>query len=127
MKGAGKYATKFETGQYGKLYIVSGSHARGRTFHIYILPKGEAAIPNGPNNPPLNKDAVEVYGIIGGQPGWTEIYGWLHEGKWQEDFAGLLKQKDEEIEVAILESRIEAEKRQEQEKSRIAGLLAKEA
>lgn len=89
MEGANEYAKLFTTGQYGRLYLVSGSHARGKTFHIYVLPKGEDAIPNGPNGP-QNKDAVEVYGIVGGQPGWTEKYGWLHEGRWIADFDALV-------------------------------------
>ena len=89
MRGAREYANMFKTGQYGRLYIVSGSHARGKTFHIFVLPAGETAIGNGPNNASLNKDAVEVYGIISGQPGWTENYGWIHEGRWIDDFSNL--------------------------------------
>jgi hypothetical protein len=85
-----KYAELFETGQYGRFYIVSGMHARGRTFHIYILPEGEGGIYNGKENGPLNADAVEVYGVTGGQPGWSETYGWLHRGKWEQDFAELV-------------------------------------
>lgn len=90
MQGAREYANLFKTGQYGRFYIVSDSHARGETFHIQILPEGEKAINNGHNNPCLNSNAVEVYGITGGQPGWTETYGWLHEGKWQDDFYSLI-------------------------------------
>jgi len=93
MKGACEYAGLFKTGQYGRLCIVSGFHARGKTFRIFILPKGEDAIFNGPNNPPLNTDAIEVYGVISGQPGWSEEYGWLHLGKWADDFEVLLQEK----------------------------------
>ena len=93
MKGAREYANLFETGQVGRLYLVSGEHARGKTFHIQVLPEGEQAIPNGCNNLCLNTDAIEVYGIIGGQTGWTETYGWLHKGKWQEDFLTLVVKK----------------------------------
>ena len=85
MKGA-EYADLFKTGQYGRFYITSSSHARGKTFEIQILPKGELAIPNGNTNPCLNDNAVKVYGMISGHLGWTEVYGWIHEGKWQEDF-----------------------------------------
>ena len=92
MKGAREYANLFETGQYGRLYIVSHYHARGKTFRIYVLPEGELAIPNGPG-PCLNSDAVEVYGIINGYSGWTESYGWIHEGKWQDDFNLLVSQQ----------------------------------
>ncbi|MCE5224880.1 MAG: hypothetical protein LLG05_03380 [Porphyromonadaceae bacterium] len=96
MEGAREYSELFKTGQYGRLYITSGRHARGRTFHIQVLPKYEKARPNGDTNMCLNSDAVEVYGIIGGQPGWTEFYGWKHEGPWQYDFEQMvLKRKDE--------------------------------
>ena len=84
MNGAREYAELFKTGEYGKLYIKSDYHARGRTFHIYV---GEE-----------NK-RVEVYGITGGQPGWTETYGWLHEGAWQNDFETLLQTRRLEVEV----------------------------
>lgn len=98
MRGAREYANMFKTGQYGRLYIVSGSHARGRTFHIFVLPAGETAISNGPNNAPLNKEAVEVYGIISGQHGWTENYGWIHEGRWIDDFSNLCAVRKCELE-----------------------------
>ncbi len=87
MRGAKDYCRIFKRSeQVGKLYIVIREHARGNTFRIYILPKGETVIPNGPSNPPLNKNRLEVYGITSGQPGWDEVYGWLYEGKWQADF-----------------------------------------
>lgn len=97
MKGAREYAKLFKTGQYGKLYITVGRHARGHFFHIQILPEGEDAIPNGESNPCINDNAVEVYGIIGGQPGWIEQYGWLHEGKWQQNFNELVEKRKIEI------------------------------
>ena len=89
MQGAREFSDLFETGQHGRLYMVSSQHARGRTFRIYVLPEGEEAIANGRHNPPLNENAVEVYGICGGHPGWTEWYGWKHEGPWQDDFTAL--------------------------------------
>lgn len=122
MQGAREYARMFKTGQYGRLYITSGSHARGYTFRIQILPEGITAIGNGPNQC-INKEAVEVYGIRGGQPGWTEYYGWLHEGKWQQDFENLVAAKKAELE----EAEKEAERRQvllkEEERSRQQRLL----
>ncbi len=98
MQGAKQYAGLFKTGQYGRLYITSGSHARGTTFRIQLLPEGEKAIPNGSNNTCLNKDAVEVYGILGGNSGWTEYYGWIHKGKWCEDFENMVIEREIEIE-----------------------------
>lgn len=95
MKGAREYSELFHTGQIGRLYIVSGHHARGNTFHIYVLPEGEAAIRNGPNNACINSSAVEVYGVICGQPGWTEEYGWLHRGPWVDDFYKIAKERSD--------------------------------
>jgi hypothetical protein len=118
MIGAREYADLFTTGQYNRLYISSHYHARGKTFRIYVLPEGEAAIPNGPNGP-LNKDAVEVYGITGGHHGWTETYGWLHQGKWVDDFNLLVTQKtfekNEKLSLRTLEIR-EAEQEKEAQK-----------
>jgi hypothetical protein len=100
MKGAREYAALFPGNtQVGRLALISGSHARGSTFHIYVLPEGEAMSDSGPGNPPRNKDAVEVYGIVGGQPGWTESYGWLHKGPWQEDFARIVAERKEHLEL----------------------------
>lgn len=99
MKGATEYARMFRTGQHGKLFLVSGSHARGETFHIWILPTDEEI----KGMPWMVKNAVEVYGITGGQPGWTETYGWLHKGKWQEDFYALVAARMVEIEQAKAE------------------------
>lgn len=95
MNGAREYADIFRSGQHGKLFLASGSHARGRTFHIWVLPDGVKT-----DNPWFEPRAVEVYGVTSGQPGWTETYGWLHEGPWQEDFFALVEKRREEIAVA---------------------------
>lgn len=123
MRGAREYTQLFPTGQYGRFYLTSGSHARGSTFHIQILPEGETAIPNGPNNLCLNKEAVEVYGITGGQPGWTETYGWLHNGKWVEDFEQLVQQRKTQIEDQWLKHLASAMAKEEAEKQRVKVLL----
>ena len=72
MIGANQYARIFGNERCGKLRFASGSHARGPTFHVY------ATVADGKE--------IEVYGLTGGQAGWNETYGWLHKGKWQEDF-----------------------------------------
>ena len=87
MNGADEYNILFkETHQKGRLFFVVSSHARGRTFRVFVLPEGEAAIENGSSNAPLNSNSVEVFGQIGGHSGWTDFYGWIHKGKWQDDF-----------------------------------------
>lgn len=93
MKGADEYAALFTTGQYGRLWITSGRHARGATFRIYVLPANVEAKSNGPNNPPICDNYVEVYGITGGQPGHTETYGWLRDGPWIADFESLVQNR----------------------------------
>ncbi len=124
MKGAREFAGLFVTGQYGKLYIVSGEHARGRTFHIQVLPEGEKAVGNGLCNTCLNKDAVEVYGIVAGNPGWTEEYGWLHDGPWQNDFATLCAntQEKQSTEYRMSEEAKEVSRKLEEE--RVQSLLS---
>jgi hypothetical protein len=119
MKGATDYARLFrKTHQYEKLYFVVSSHARGDTFRVFILPEGEDAIANGSSNAPLNSEAVEVYGVVSGNPGWTEAYGWLHCGAWQCDFAkyerhlkGLREREAASRKAKILNSKQEEEKR----------------
>lgn len=123
MQGANEYATIFSTGQYGRLYLSSHYHARGKTFHIYVLPEGEAALPNGPNRP-LNNDAVEVYGITGGRPGWTEAYGWLYRGKWEQDFAALVETRRAEIAAGVARREQEKADAEAAERQRKADLLA---
>lgn len=124
MKGADKYCTLFkETQQINRLYLVVAEHARGKTFHIFVLPKDEKAIPNGSMNAPLNKDAVEVYGVVAGNPGWTESYGWLHNGSWQDDFKNLVNKRIEVVIEANETVKDLAEKNKEQEAIRIRTLL----
>ena len=124
MKGADEYCRLFNKAeQRGRLYLLPHYHARGKTFHIYVLPNGEAVVPNGGFNPPLNKDAVEVYGIVGGQPGWTEVYGWLHEGPWQEDFKTMCYNRERELRLQEKQREVAREKRKEAEAERTAELL----
>jgi hypothetical protein len=124
MNGAREYAELFATSQHGRLYIVSGYHARGKTFRIFVLPEGVKAEPNGPHNAPLNEDAVEVYGVVGGDLGWTESYGWLHKGKWQQDFEKLVAQRKEEIADALQELGRKEADRKAKEEDRKQALLA---
>lgn len=83
MKGADEYARLFDKEQVGRLYALAGSHARGLTFHLYVLEDGYN-VERG-MYPDKNR-SVEVFGVTGGNPGWTETYGWLKDGPWQDDF-----------------------------------------
>lgn len=113
MKGARKYAELFETGRYGKLYLISGRHARGRTFSILVLPKNEPIC----CPPQATPNAVEVFGVINGQIGRDETYGWIHHGKWEQDFAALVSDRiDELAHQAQRVARIEISERERIEK-----------
>ncbi len=122
MKGAREYYGLFETGQYGKLYISTDSHARGKTFHIWIVPEGESFEPK--YGRPFNPNAVEVYGITGGQPGWTETYGWLHTGPWCDDFAKLVEDRKAELQKKELKARKAADHKANQETKRVNEILS---
>lgn len=123
MMGANRFARLFESGQYGRLYISSGRHARGRTFRIWVLPEGATTTEKTDWNKPNVEDAVEVYGIVSGQPGWTETYGWLHNGPWVDDFAALVELREREA-AAYEEHKREAVARKEaEEAARTAKLL----
>lgn len=120
MQGAREYATIFSSGQHGRLYLVRGEHARGKTFHIWVLPSAEPVA----GMPWSVKDAVEVYGITGGQPGWTETYGWLHRGKWEQDFAAMVETRRAEIAAGIARREQEKADAEAAERQRKASLLA---
>ena len=124
MRGAREYAELFQTGKYGKLYLISGSHARGKTFNIFVLPKmtKEEPFPKGVSIYQY-PDKVEVYGIISGEPGWTEEYGWLKEGPWCDDFQELVKRKQEELLNEKREQRFREEKIARQRKERLEHLI----
>lgn len=120
MQGAREYAAMFSNGQHGRLYVICGEHARGKTFHIWILP-ADVAISGMPWSV---KDAVEVYGITGGQPGWTETYGWLHRGKWEQDFYALVETRRAEIAAGVARREQEKADAEAAERQRKTALLA---
>ena len=91
MKGADEYYDLFPTGQRGRLYMLRGRHNKGKTFRIFVLPLDEEAENRHFLNSPTNSDAVEVYGVISGELGWTESYGWIYGGPWQKDFEKMVK------------------------------------
>lgn len=122
MNGAREYAELFRnTQQHGKLYLSVGEHARGKTFHIYVLPSEEKVLGLRLDIP----NAVEVYGIVSGNPGWTEGYGWLHRGPWEKDFEALVVVKREEVETQNLliasQKAVRAANIAEREKQLLAG------
>jgi hypothetical protein len=120
MQGAREYATMFRSGQHGRLYLTSGKHARGKEFHIWVLPNDEKVA----CMPWTVSGAVEVYGITGGQPGWTETYGWLHRGKWEQDFAALVEARRAEIAAGVARREQEKTDTEAAERQRKASLLS---
>lgn len=114
MQGAREYVDVFEMGlsQFGKLAVLLGSHGRGLTLRVFVLKDG-SSIEN------IHRaEAVEVYGVVSGQIGWTERYGWKHDGPWKEDFERIVfelrekaKKKEKERELqALAKKKAEAAK-----------------
>jgi hypothetical protein len=104
MKGAKEFAELFPSGQYGKLRIVSGEHARGKTFGIYI---GSC-----------NENEVEVYGMVSGHPGWTETYGWIYKGPWVCDFESECAKRREILKLKAEKNFTEVQKMEQAEQER---------
>jgi hypothetical protein len=61
--------------KYKNIVFILSTHARGKCFKIWIYE-------NENIQDTLRDSHLEVYGVTGGNPGWTETYGWLHEGSW---------------------------------------------
>jgi len=110
MRGAREFCRYFKSGQYGRLYIVKGYHARGSTFGIWVLEKGYDIGTGNGGYPDINR-SVKVYGVVSGQIGWTEAYGWLEDGPWKEDFYKLLDEKKEQYKARKEKTRIENDKK----------------
>lgn len=122
MKSANEYYQLFSNGQDGCFYIDSGRHARGCWFNIYLLPKGFK--PTRLGDVRSHPGVVEVYGVLGGQPGWDEWYGWLHHGPWVDDFERLADEKLEQLAATKRAVDAVAVLREEAEKERVQRLLA---
>lgn len=121
MKGAYEYCEVFKKPeQFGKLYLYPGSHARGDTFDIWLLPTDDECT----TKPWLIPDSIEVYGRVGGQLGWTEVYGWIHRGKWQDDFENILESRKETLEKKKSERKLSNAKKKKAEEDRVKNLLA---
>lgn len=110
MQGAGNYAipiySTYEQLGLEKLYDKSthscifyanhvvfdfDEHARGRTLDIYLVEDENVLRENGL----FYCDSVKVYGMVSGQPGWTDKYGWIIEGNWCEYINGILEKSIE--------------------------------
>lgn len=121
MNGAREYAKLFPgTNQRGRLLLVAGAHARGLTFHIYVLPEGFDFHTHGKTS----YDRVEVYGIIGGNPGWTETYGWLRQGPWKQDFEKIVDEQKERNKAREEQEAADKQEVENARQSRINQLLS---
>jgi len=93
-RSSASYVMLFETGQYGRYYVVSGKEAN--LFRIHLLPEGvEVKKDLFPEVCP-HKDAVLVYGEIR-RGSCFSLEGWLHEGPWVEDFEKFADEQEAKI------------------------------
>ncbi len=114
----------FPTGQYGRFYVVSNLDDRDTPFRVQVLPAGEAALPNGKPNLCLNSDAVLVYGLLPTEDRHKNS-GWLHQGKWIEDFMEMAFAKKAEIDARKEAETAAKNERELAAKNRIQELLAR--
>lgn len=68
--------------KHGKVIFRTSTHARGKNFHIFLVD---------------GNTQLEVYGVTGGNRGWTETYGWLKKGTWVKPILEYLRNLDKEI------------------------------
>lgn len=103
-KSVGKLRLERDSGSYrnlGNMVFQFSEHARGKEFHIYIVKSLDDVKMNGL----YNAEKLEVYGVAGGQLGWTEWYDWLIAGPWQKEFNALIvKLQDEALKAHAEES-----------------------
>lgn len=126
MQGANEYYDLFigcKELQFGRLYLSPGLHARGPTFEIYLLPEGVKCGAHPLISAWHCKESVEVYGMVGGQRGWTEYYGWIHKGKWQEDFEKIVEERVRELALKKEKHRQSVEASKLEKKEKIQSLL----
>ena len=124
MNSAYEYCEVFKKAeQIGRLYVLPSGHARGSTFHIYVLPEGLKLTDDNFFKMNLDNDIVEVYGIISGEPGWTETYGWIHEGKWQTDFEEIYQKRLKELEEEKAKLKALKKSKEAENEKRIKSLL----
>ncbi len=90
----------------GNVVYGLSDHARGKCFRIYLVENTSDLT----DKEIVSKDnCFEVYGILGGQNGWTEYYGWKHKGKWVKPITNYLNKLKEEI--ALRYKKADEEKR----------------
>ena len=90
----------------GNIIYGLSNHARGKCFHIYLA---ENTYDLTDKEIVSRDNCLEVYGVLGGQNGWTEYYGWKHTGNWVEpitDYLNSLKSK-----ITLHYEKIEEDKR----------------
>jgi len=67
----------FKEYRHGNFIFTLGQHARGKTFCIDVY---------DPSKPFNGDNRLNVYGMVDGDRGWTESYGWLIDGPWKDEF-----------------------------------------
>lgn len=120
MKGADEYCNVFsKPEQFGKLFLYPSSHARGSTFDIWVLPSDEKCTVK----PWAAKNSIKVYGPVSGNLGWTEVYGWIHKGRWCKDFEIIFASRKELLNKKKIESDKKSLSRKKEEEGHDNALL----
>lgn len=85
--------------KYENIVFLLSEHARGKTFSIWIYETDYII-------DALKDNHIEVYGMTGGQRGWTETYGWTKDGLWKpyieryfSDLHKIIEKREQEQEI----------------------------
>lgn len=122
MKEFGSKVLEYEalfpiTVQYGRLYVYRGE-SKG-SLSLWIVPdQYDFCVP-----PWECPDAVQVFGPVLGRNG-VLTYGWIHHGKWVQDFARIVENRRAEIRAEEDHKRAVRDEQEEFERRRILKLLA---
>ena len=97
--------------RWGRVIFVTSTHARGKCINIYLVDDDETLF--------------EVYGVVGGNPGWTEYYGWIRKGTWVVPILQYLRKLDREYAELILREEEQARALQSEVNRKIGEKVAK--
>lgn len=104
--------------QHENIVFIISTHARGKCFCIWIYENSEI-------QDTLKDSHLEVYGITGGQSGWTETYGWTCEGSFVNYITNYLDSLEKQVYEYEHADEIAADKAQKEREERFNKKVAK--
>ncbi|PHE64431.1 hypothetical protein COF68_06230 [Bacillus toyonensis] len=104
---------------HGNVVFVTSTHARGECFQMFLVEDPHAS------DERIKNEALEVYGVVSGNPGWTEVYDWIHKGEWVEFIENYLRRLETQLQNISNEQRAIKEDKQETKDNETSSKLDK--